>query len=169
VFLRELIKGERMSVAVWYATSRPVAMEVGESLISEAQASSPLIWYEPIHLFVDTDYPAIVKGWSKCPPMSVQFDDGKVVEIAETDWYFMDYWDLRRILGELSSWSKKYDINWILTAEGQKMGMVKAGKLSWRLRKHLLWSARSGKATWNEEQDAARADELQRKYPFFQD
>lgn len=153
-----------MSVAVSYKTSKPVVKEIGDGLIAEAEAAQPLLWYEPIKLFVEGEYPAVVRGWSKCPPMSVHVNDGSVMEIDESDWRFMDYWDSRRLFGDLSAWSKKYEVDWILTVEGDTIGKIKAGKLSWGLRRQLGKSARAGSATRNDAVDATRANELCEKY-----
>lgn len=156
-----------MSVAVWYMTKGPVDRETGDKLLNAAGEIPPLIWYEPIHLFVDGEYPTVVKGWSKVPPMTVQFEDESVVDIPDIDWGFMDYMDSGRLFNQLAEWSSKFGVDWVLTEEGQKLGKIKSGKLSWGLRRCLASSARMGKAKRDLDVDSAREAELLKKYPFF--
>jgi hypothetical protein len=157
---------DSVSVAICYSTTKPVSRQLCERLRAEAEHVDSLSWYEPIHLVCDDDDPAVPRGWSKCAPLSLERDDGTVLQIAEHDWFFMDYWDFRRLLEQFARWSSEHGLVWVLDVEGRRLGKVGAGRPSWGLRRYLAAAARRGRATGDPERDAARAEHLRQKYPF---
>lgn len=156
-----------MSVAIWYRTSTSVSRAVADRIISEARGLPPLSWYEPIYLEAESLDPTFLKGWSKCPGMSAHLDDGRVIEVAEVDWWFMNYWDFRKLCEQLSTWSTKYGLDWVVSAEGDTIGEIHRGKPNRRLRRDLASSAKNGGATFDDKRDEARAQQLLHQYPFF--
>lgn len=154
-----------MSVAVWYSTTRALPRETASRLVADAERTAPLTWYEPIRLAAREGDSAVVEGWSKCPPMSVEVEAGAMITVPPSDWAFMDYWDSLRLFGQLAEWSSRYGVDWLIRAEGEKLGTIESGKMSRRLRRSLRAAARLGGVSGDPDADAARALQLRTRYP----
>jgi hypothetical protein len=130
---------------------------------SEMQAAE-VPFYEPISIASGSDR---LQGWSKCPPMSFETEDGSVTTIPERDWAFLDYVGFNALTDLLAAWSASHSIGWALECEGELLGTIKRGRVGRRLRRYVHRLAKYAGVSADAERRAARAEALREKYRAF--